>query len=144
MNDLVMAVDVGTGSARAAVFDRSGCMLGRAEHPIRMNKPNADVAEQSSEDIWQATCTATKEARALAGAQPSAVKGISFDTTCSLVLRDSLGWPLSVSENGDPAWDTMAWLDHRAQAEAEEAEDGPKGARAHRREPALLGIAMPA
>ena len=115
-----MAVDVGTGSARAGVLDGSGRMLGRAEHPIRMNRPDADTAEQSSENIWQAACTAAKEARSLAGAQPSAIKGISFDATCSLVIRDIDGLPLSVSEEGDPTWDTMAWLDHRALAEAEE------------------------
>ncbi|MEZ5931808.1 MAG: FGGY-family carbohydrate kinase [Alphaproteobacteria bacterium] len=114
-----MAVDVGTGSARAAVFDRHGHMLGRAEHPIRMNRPSANVAEQSSEDIWRAACIAVGKARNLAAADPSAIVAIGFDGTCSLVVRDSHGRPLSVSEEGDPTFDTIAWLDHRAIAEAE-------------------------
>ena len=115
-----MAVDVGTGSARAGVLDRHGRMLGRAEHPIRMNRPDAEIAEQSSENIWQAVGIAAREARSVAGARRSAIKGIGFDATCSLVVRDIDGLPLSVSADGDPTWDTMVWLDHRALAEAEE------------------------
>ena len=48
------------------------------------------------------------------------VAGIGFDATCSLVVRDRDGAPVSVSTTGDPAWDTIVWLDHRAVAEAEE------------------------
>jgi ribulose kinase len=39
MRDLIVAVDVGTGSARAGIFDRHGKLLGRADHPIAMNRP---------------------------------------------------------------------------------------------------------
>ena len=54
MRNCVVAVDVGTGSARAGVLDREGQLLGRAETPIRMNRPAADFAEQDSENIWHA------------------------------------------------------------------------------------------
>ena len=120
MNDLVAAVDVGTGSARAGLLDRHGNLLGRAERPIVINQPKSDFAEHDSEDIWRAVCASVREALALAGAQPTAVKGISFDATCSLVVRDTEGSQLSVSESGEDRWDTIVWLDHRAIAQAEE------------------------
>ncbi|MEM7041953.1 MAG: FGGY-family carbohydrate kinase [Pseudomonadota bacterium] len=120
MSDLVMAIDVGTGSARAAVFDRQGGKLGRAAHPIRMNRPDAAIAEQSSDDIWRAVCLAAKEARKMAAVGPSAIVGIGFDATCSLVVLDADGRPVSVSDSGDPTLDIIAWLDHRALAEAED------------------------
>lgn len=115
-----MAIDVGTASARAGVIDRHGAMLGHAVHPITMNRPDADYAEHDSEQIWRSVCAAAREARGAAGAEPEEIEGIGFDATCSLVVRDFEGQPLSVTEADRSTWDTIAWLDHRALAEAEE------------------------
>jgi FGGY-family pentulose kinase len=119
MRDLIVAVDIGTGSARAGVFDRSGALLGRSEHPIAMRRPSADHAEHDSEDIWQAVCAAVKAARAAAGAGPARIAALGIDATCSLVMRDRAGRPLAVSGGDDPRWDTIVWLDHRALNEAD-------------------------
>lgn len=116
----VCAVDVGTGSARAGILDTSGTLLGRAEHPIAMNRPAADFAEQNSEDIWSAVCTAVRTARKKAGVDADAIVCIVFDATCSLVVRNRAGEQLSVSSSREKHWDTIAWLDHRAIAEADE------------------------
>ncbi len=120
MNDLVMAIDVGTTSARAGVIDSKGHILGRAECPIRMSRPEANYAEYDSEDIWRSVCLAAKDAGKIANARPESIRGISFDATCSLVVRDTLGRQLSVSKTGVASWDTIAWLDHRALSEADE------------------------
>lgn len=119
MEDLVIGVDVGTGSARAGVFDSAGRCLGRAERPIRLHRPQPHHAEQSSEEIWQAICEVTRKAVAAAGADPGSIRGIGFDATCSLVVRDGAGRPVSVSSTGSDEWDTIVWLDHRAVDEAE-------------------------
>ncbi len=120
MAELVAAVDVGTASARAGILDRGGKLLGRAAAPIDMNQPEAHHAEQDSEQIWAAVCTAVRGALTQAGARPEHVAGISFDATCSLVVRDRDGRQLGVSRSGETRWDTIVWLDHRAIAEAEE------------------------
>jgi len=119
MRNLIVAVDIGTGSARAGVFDRSGQLLGRAEHPIAMRRPDVLSAEHDSEDIWRAVCTAVKAACGAAGAKPSQVAALGVDATCSLVVRDGAGRPLAVSGGEDARWDTIVWLDHRALAEAD-------------------------
>ena len=116
----VMAVDVGTGSARAGVFDVQGNLLGRAERPILMQRPIAGHAEHEGEDIWSAVGAAAKAARAEAGLAPEAVAGISFDATCSLVALDREDQPVSVSTTGEDRWNVVVWMDHRAIAEAEE------------------------
>jgi FGGY-family pentulose kinase len=118
---LVVGVDVGTGSARAGVFDGRGRLLGRSAHPILMHRPLPDHAEHSSDDIWRAAGRAVRDALAASGAEPGVVRGISFDATCSLVVLDREGRPVSVSSTTeDDGWDTIVWLDHRAVAEAEE------------------------
>lgn len=119
MSELVMAVDVGTASARAAVIDDRGRLLGRGACPIKINRPEASQVEHDSEDIWQSVCSASKVARELANVRPEAIKGISFDATCSLVVRDIFGQQLSVTKTAKSSWDTISWLDHRALAEAE-------------------------
>ncbi len=116
----VMAVDVGTGSARVGLFDREGALLARAERPILINRPEADHAEHDSEDIWQAVGDAAREAVTKAGVPSEAVLGISFDATCSLVALDAEDRPVSVSTTGEDRWNTIVWMDHRAIAEAEE------------------------
>jgi FGGY-family pentulose kinase len=117
---LICAVDVGTGSARAGVFDAAGRLLGRGEHPIAMNRPSANHAEHDSEDIWRSVCRAVQAAAVRAGAEPGDVVAISFDATCSLVVRGADGRQISVSTSGESRWDTIVWLDHRALAEADE------------------------
>jgi len=117
---LLVAVDVGTTSARAGVLTPAGQLLGRAEQLIAMHRTDANFAEHDSEDIWRAVSGAIRAAMALAEAQPENVVGLSFDATCSLVVRDSAGAPLTVSSTGDNRWDTIAWFDHRALAEADE------------------------
>jgi FGGY-family pentulose kinase len=118
----VIAVDVGTGSARAGVFGADGRMLGRAERPIALQRPLPDHAEQSSDDIWAAVAASVRAARAAAGLPADAVAGLSFDATCSLVALDQADRPASVSTTGEDRWNVVAWLDHRAIAEAEECD----------------------
>jgi len=118
--NLVCAVDVGTGSARAGILDTKGTLLGRAEHPIAMHRPKPDHAEHDSRDIWAAVCAAVRGAREKAGVAAAEIAGISFDATCSLVVLDGRGDQLSASVTGEKRWDTIVWLDHRAIAEADE------------------------
>lgn len=120
MRDHVIAVDVGTGSARAGVVDRSGRLLARSEHAIIMHVEGEDIAEQSSEQIWAAVCIAVKGALEATGLSAARIAGLGFDATCSLVLRDTLGAPLALTAKDGQAFDTIVWLDHRAIAEAEE------------------------
>jgi FGGY-family pentulose kinase len=119
MDSLLVGVDVGTGSARAGVLTPAGVLLGRAEEPIAMNRTDANHAEHDSEQIWRAVCAAVRAAMSAANADPANVVGISFDATCSLVVRDADGAPVTVSASGEDRWDTIVWLDHRALAEAE-------------------------
>src|SRR5690606_24736714 len=97
MGDLVVGVVVGTGRARAGVLSRQGVLLGRGEQAIALHQPQANHSEHDSEQIWAAVAAAVRAALSSAGAKPEHIAGISFDATCSLVVRDRVGRPLSIS-----------------------------------------------
>ena len=122
MTEVAIGIDVGTGSARAGVFDLAGNRLGKGEAPIRIWRPAPDFVEQSSDDIWQAVCGAMTQAMAQAG-PGHRVAGIGFDATCSLVALDAGGQPVSVSPTGRAAQNVIVWMDHRALAQADRIND---------------------
>lgn len=120
MRGHVIAVDVGTASLRAGVFDRGGSMLARATHPLNLKRPAPRRGHYSSEDIWRATTVAVRTAVAQSGLAANDIAGLAFGATCSLVLLDRNHEPLILSQDETGAFDTIAWFDHSAAAEAAE------------------------
>ncbi|MGJ5036032.1 FGGY-family carbohydrate kinase [Bradyrhizobium sp. HKCCYLRH3059] len=118
MRQAFIGVDVGTTSTRAGIFDGNGRLLAAARHPIQTWHEAGDVVEQSSDDIWRACCASVKAALAEAAIAPELIKGIGFDATCSLVVLDRQGAPVTVSGSGDAGRNVIVWMDHRALAEA--------------------------
>jgi len=118
MQDHYLGIDVGTGSARAGVFDRTGTMLASAKRDIAIFREAGHVVEQSSNDIWQAVCASVREAVKASGVAPESVKGIGFDATCSLVVLGEAGRPLGVGPSGDEERNIIVWMDHRATEQA--------------------------
>lgn len=119
MTSYYLGVDVGTGSARAGIFDCKGRMMGQASREIALFRPQADFVEQSSEDIWQAVCQSVRDAVNQSNINPVQIKGIGFDATCSLVVLDKEGKPLTVSPSGRSEQNIIVWMDHRAIGQAE-------------------------
>lgn len=120
MVERIIAVDVGTGSARAGVFDLSGAQLARKVVPIGQNQPHVSHYEQDSEEIWQAVVQCVRAALLESGTGAGDAVAIGFDATCSLVFRDDGGSPVSVTASSETRFDTLMWLDHRAAGEAGE------------------------
>jgi D-ribulokinase len=118
MRQAFIGVDVGTSSARAGVFDENGALLSTARHPITVWHEAGNVVEQSSSEIWAACAYSVRAAMAEAALPPSAIRGIGFDATCSLVVLDAAANPITVSASGDERRNVIVWMDHRAIAEA--------------------------
>ncbi|MFJ9427092.1 ribulokinase [Streptomyces sp. NPDC101249] len=105
----LLAIDLGTESARVAVYSADGEELGRSQSGYPTSFPHPGRAEQNPEDWWRAVVTATRAAVAEAGAPP--VAGVAVATTASTVaVLDGDGRPLR------PA---LLWMDSRASAESE-------------------------
>ncbi|KRW97421.1 FGGY-family carbohydrate kinase [Paracoccus sp. MKU1] len=119
MDQYLIGIDVGTGSARAGVFDRAGRLLATAKRPIEMHRERGIIAEQSSEQVWRAVCGSVRDSVARAGIDPAQVAGIGFDATCSLVVRGAGDATLPVGDPAHPERDIIVWMDHRAVEQAE-------------------------
>ncbi|KAF1048471.1 MAG: Ribulokinase [Herbaspirillum frisingense] len=112
MDTYFIGIDVGTGSARAGVFDRAGALLASARREIDLFRDERrGHVEQSSAQIWDAVCGAVRDAVAQAGIDPAAVAGVGVDATCSLVVQGAEG---GVGDPAHPERDVIVWMDHRA------------------------------
>ncbi|KAG7798565.1 hypothetical protein KL929_001608 [Ogataea haglerorum] len=117
-----VGVDVGTGSARAAVVDQTGAILGLSERPITRNELKANFITQSSTEIWDAICYCVKTAISQSHVDPADVLGIGFDATCSLVaINEKTDEPMAVGPDfADHLENIILWMDHRAEVEVNE------------------------
>ncbi|MFJ1290562.1 FGGY-family carbohydrate kinase [Paracoccus yeei] len=118
MDQYVIGIDVGTGSARAGVFDRTGALLASTRRPIALHREDGGIAEQCSAQVWQAVCDSVRDSVAQAGVDPAQVAGLGFDATCSLVVIGSSGQGLPVGDPAHPERDIIVWMDHRAVEQA--------------------------
>ena len=114
---LYIAVDVGTSSVRTAVIDRDGRIVSFCSEEIRTWQPSNNMYEQSSDEVWSCLCTAVR--KACSKVNKSNIRGIGCDATCSLVILDGNGNPVSVTPDQITKRNIILWLDHRAVKEAE-------------------------
>ena len=55
-----IGIDVGTGSVRAALVAKDGCVLKTETLAISIHTPKKDFYEQDSQEIWKAVCHCVK------------------------------------------------------------------------------------
>ncbi len=115
----VIGVDVGTGSARAGLFDLTGKLISTAKREISLYREAGAIVEQSANEIWQAVCHSVREVVSAAQIDAKSVVGLGFDATCSLVVVGDEGRPLAVGPSEDPERNIIVWMDHRAVDQAE-------------------------
>ena len=132
METFFLGIDVGTGSARAGIFDEKGNLISSSSSIIKIDNPRAGFYQQSSNNIWTSVCTATREAIGKANERYGKesvcerLKGIGVDATCSLVLLKENLKPLPLSLDKLPKqhqdqkddFNIIMWMDHRAEKEA--------------------------
>ncbi|OBT86971.1 hypothetical protein VE02_04601 [Pseudogymnoascus sp. 03VT05] len=116
-----IGVDIGTGSARVCIVDRTGDIKAVASNDIRTWQPQNTFYEQSTSDIWSSISTCVKQALKESNVDPATVRGIGFCATCSLaVFSEDTNEPVSVSgpDFSKADQNVILWLDHRAVEEA--------------------------
>ncbi|KAK4570447.1 hypothetical protein LTR86_002527 [Recurvomyces mirabilis] len=117
--DHYIGIDVGTGSARACIMNAKGDIVGLASENIGLWQPETGYYEQSTTNIWRCICSSIHRAMDQHSIDPSSIRGIGFDATCSLtVFSEDTDEPVSVTgpkfDNADGNdRNVILWLDHR-------------------------------
>ncbi|KAI8086815.1 uncharacterized protein B0P05DRAFT_465856 [Gilbertella persicaria] len=112
-----IGIDVGTGSARAAIIDMQGHLVSIDVQPILLHNPKHDIYQQSSDNIWFSIVRCVHTIMEKTKLKSDQIKGIGFDATCSLVVLDKNGSPQSVDESSQFSnndYNIILWADHRA------------------------------
>ncbi len=118
---LLLGIDVGTESARAALSDAHGTLLAQAATPYPTDHPQSGWAEQDPLAWWSAIAESCRQCLKDSGVDARRIVGLSAAaTTMTLVATDQAGAPLR------PA---LMWMDVRAVQAAARAQDSQSGAR---------------
>ena len=109
----VLAIDQGTSSSRAIVFDAQGRDVGAAQRPFEGVFPQDGWVEQDPEALWAATLTAGREAIAASGVEPTSIAAIGIANQRETTLL----WD---TRTGACLGNAIVWQDRRTAARCEE------------------------
>ena len=105
--DLLLAIDVGTQSVRALVFDRSGSLLARSQVLFEppFDTPQPSWAEKDPLSYWQSLVQCCRALWQDHGVQPTRIAGLSLTTQRGTVV--------CAREDGTPLRPAIVWPDQR-------------------------------
>lgn len=104
--DQILAIDNGTQSVRALIFDLRGQLIAKHRVPIQpyfSKKPG--WAEQDPSVFWNGVCQACQGLWTKPGVNKDAIVGVGLTTQRSTVIN--------LDENQEPLRPAMVWLDQR-------------------------------
>ena len=90
---LLLAIDQGTTSSRAIVFDAGSAIRAVAQREFTQHYPASGWVEHDPEEIWSATLAVTREALAAAGGTVAAI-GITNQRETTVVWDRATGAPI--------------------------------------------------
>jgi glycerol kinase len=106
MNDYVIAIDQGTTSSRAIVFDTDFRNLATGQQEFQQHFPDSGWVEHEPEDIWDTTVLTVRSAMDKAGAAARDIAAIGITNQ----RETTLIWD---RETGKPIHRAIVWQDRR-------------------------------
>jgi glycerol kinase len=113
MSKYVLALDQGTTSSRAIVFDHNGKVCSSASQEFHQYYPQPGWVEHDPEEIWQSQLNVGREALAAAGARPDDVGAIGITNQRETVVL----WD---RETGHPLGRAIVWQCRRTAARCDQ------------------------
>jgi glycerol kinase len=104
--DYVLAIDQGTTSSRAIVFNHDSATVGEAQREFTQHYPRPGWVEHDANEIWDVTLGVMREALEDAGASPEDIAAIGITNQRETVVM----WD---KETGEPVHNAIVWQDRR-------------------------------
>lgn len=105
-DELILAIDNGTQSVRALLFDLQGTLLEKVRIPLPAYLTNdSGMAEQDPQVFWNAVCQACQQLWQKPGVEKDRIVGVALTTQRSTVIN--------LGEDGQPIRRAITWMDNR-------------------------------
>ena len=106
MTSLILAIDQGTTSSRAILFDKGGNIVSLAQEEFPQHFPNSGWVEHHPDDIWGSTLRTVKQAITNSGKTVHSVAGIGITNQ----RETTLIWD---KNTGEAVYNAIVWQDRR-------------------------------
>ena len=106
MESYILALDQGTTSSRAILFDKDGREAAMAQKPFAQSYPRPGWVEHDPEEIWSSQLAAAREAVAKARIAPAQISGIGIANQ----RETAVFWDRAT---GAPIGPAIVWQDRR-------------------------------
>ena len=102
MSSYILAIDQGTTSSRAILFDREGQAAAVAQQEFTQHFPNDGWIEHNPEDIWETVVATCREVMASAEITPDQIAGIGITNQRETTIL----WD---RKTGKPLYNAIVW-----------------------------------
>ncbi|MET4805954.1 glycerol kinase GlpK [Limibacillus sp. MBR-115] len=106
MTSYILAIDQGTTSSRAIVFDAACGVVATAQQEFAQHFPDSGWVEHDPEDLWRTTVETCRQAMEKAGATASEIAGIGITNQ----RETTVVWD---RKSGKPLHNAIVWQDRR-------------------------------
>ncbi|MFA6593246.1 MAG: glycerol kinase, partial [Bacteroidales bacterium] len=106
MNQFILALDQGTSSSRAIVFDHEGVIRSVAQKEFPQHFPKPGWVEHDPKDIWSSEASVIAEAIARMDINGKNIAGIGITNQ----RETTIVWD---AESGEPVYNAIVWQDRR-------------------------------
>ena len=107
----LLALDIGTTSVKAGLFDSEGSCLATALEEYQLITPSADYAELRADDYWDASIKTLKNVLQKSQIDRKSVVALTISSQGETLI--------TLDQNGKPVRNAIVWMDNRAVAQAE-------------------------
>lgn len=112
----ILAIDQGTTSSRAIVFDREGKICSVAQKEFRQYFPDNGWVEHDPMDIWKTQAGVVAEAISEAGADGKSIDSIGITNQ----RETTVVWD---ADSGEPVYNAIVWQDRRTSSYCDQLKD---------------------